>query len=71
MKKLFRVSVKKFLSYGNIEATFEGKLAKLSLIVANTNESRSKGLMFQESLEKNHGMIFIWPLPIFQQMVEF
>jgi len=72
MKKLFRVSVKKFLSlsliilstysYGNIEATFEGKLAKLSLIVANTNESRSKGLMFQESLEKNHGMIFIWPL---------
>jgi uncharacterized membrane protein (UPF0127 family) len=71
MKKLFRVSVKKFLSlsfnilstqsYGNLEATFEGNLAKLSLSIANTNESRSKGLMFQSSLKKNHGMIFIWP----------
>ena len=71
MKKLFRVSVKKFLSlsliilstqaYGNIEATFEGKPAKLLLSIANTNESRSKGLMFQSSLKKNHGMIFIWP----------
>ena len=71
MKKLFRVSVKKFLSlsliilstqsYGNLEATFEGKSAKLSLSIANTNESRSKGLMFQSSLKKNHGMIFIWP----------
>ena len=71
MKKLFRVSVKKFLSlsliilstqsYGNLEATFEGKSAKLSLSIANTNESRSKGLMFQSSLKKNHGKIFIWP----------
>ena len=71
MKKLFRVSVKKFLSlsliilstqsYGNLEATFEGKSAKLSLSIANTNESRSKGFMFQSSLKKNHGMIFIWP----------
>jgi len=71
MKKLFRVSVKKFLSlslialstqsYGNLEATFEGKSAKLSLSIANTNESRSKGLMFQSSLKKNYGMIFIWP----------
>ena len=71
MKKLFRVSVKKFLnlsliilstqSHGNIEATFEGKPAKLLLSIANTNESRSKGLMFQSSLKKNHGMIFIWP----------
>ena len=71
MKKLFRVSVKKFLSlsliilstqaYGNIEATFEGKPAKLLLSIANTNESRSKGLMFQSSLKKNHGMFFIWP----------
>ena len=62
MKKLFRVSVKKFLSlsliilstqaYGNIEATFEGKPAKLLLSIANTNESRSKGLMFQSSLKK-------------------
>lgn len=71
MKKLFRVSVKKFLSlsliilstqsYGNLEATFEGKSAKLLLSIANTNESRSKGLMFQASLKTNHGMIFIWP----------
>ena len=71
MKKLFRVSVKKFLSlsliilstqsYGNLEATFEGKSAKLLLSIANTNESRSKGLMFQASLKTNHGIIFIWP----------
>jgi hypothetical protein len=71
MKRPFKVFVKKFLSlaliifstqtYGNIEASFEGKSAKLFLRVANTNESRSKGLMFQESLQKNHGMVFIWP----------
>ena len=46
---------------GTIEATFEGKSAKLLLSIANTNESRSKGLMFQASLKTNHGMIFIWP----------
>lgn len=71
MKRPFKVFVKKFLSlvliifstqtYGNIEASFEGKSAKLFLRVANTNESRSKGLMFQEYLQKNHGMVFIWP----------
>ncbi|MDA8655243.1 DUF192 domain-containing protein [Gammaproteobacteria bacterium] len=71
MKRPFKVFVKKFLSlaliifstqtYGNIEASFEGKSAKLFLRVANTNESRSQGLMFQESLQKNHGMVFIWP----------
>ena len=69
--KIFSKIINKFLSlsliilstqsYGNIEATFEGKPAKLLLSIANTNESRSKGLMFQSSLKKNHGMIFIWP----------
>tara|TARA_B100000287_G_C20667790_1_gene792303 strand:- start:2697 stop:3125 length:429 start_codon:yes stop_codon:yes gene_type:complete len=71
MSKLLRVFVKIFLnisllafsfpSYGYIEATFEGKSAKLDLVVSNTFETRQKGLMHQKLLEKNSGMIFIWP----------
>jgi hypothetical protein len=71
MRKLFKVSVKKFLSlvfiafsvlsFADIEATFESKSAKLNLIVSNTDISRRKGLMNQTALEKNSGMIFIWP----------
>ena len=70
MRKLFKVSVKKFLSlvfiafsvlsFADIEATFESKSAKLNLIVSNTDISRRKGLMNQTALEKDSGMIFIW-----------
>ena len=71
MNKQFKVSVRRFLnlllisfsvtSYANIEATFEGKVAKLNLVISNTDLSRKRGLMNQASLEKNSGMIFIWP----------
>ena len=71
MNKQFKVSVRRFLnlllisfsvtSYANIEATFDGKEAKLNLVVSNTDLSRKRGLMNQASLEKNSGMIFIWP----------
>ena len=71
MNKQFKVSVRRFLnlllisfsvtSFANIEATFEGKVAKLNLVISNTDLSRKRGLMHQASLEKNSGMIFIWP----------
>ena len=71
MNKLLTVFVKTFLnfalitfsmpSYGDIEATFEGKSAKLNLVVSNTYETRRKGLMHQTILGRNNGMIFIWP----------
>ena len=71
MNKQFKVSVRRFLnlllisfsvtSYANIEATFDGKEAKLNLVVSNTDLSRKRGLMNQASLEKDSGMIFIWP----------
>lgn len=71
MQKPYKVFVKRFLSLlliifisydaSALEATFEGKSVKLELVVANTNESRRKGLMFQSELKFNSGMIFIWP----------
>ena len=71
MRKLFKVSVKKFLSFtlisfsaisfANLEMSFEGKTAKLNLIISNTDAARRKGLMNQSFLEKNTGMLFIWP----------
>ena len=71
MSKLLTVFVKTFLnlalitlsmpSYGDIEATFEGRSAKLNLVVSNTYETRRKGLMYQTLLGRNSGMIFIWP----------
>lgn len=71
MRKQLKVSVKKFLnfilitfsvtSYADLEVSFEGKVAKLNVAVSNTNSSRKKGLMNQALLEKNSGMIFIWP----------
>ena len=33
---------------------------KFEVEIANTNESRQKGLMFRESLEKNKGMLFVF-----------
>jgi uncharacterized membrane protein (UPF0127 family) len=33
---------------------------KFEVEIANTNESRQKGLMFRENLEKNKGMLFIF-----------
>ena len=70
MSKLLTVFVKIFLSlalitlsmpsYGDIEATFEGRSAKLNLVVSNTYETRRKGLMYQTLLGRNSGMIFIW-----------
>ena len=34
---------------------------KISLQVADTNELRAKGLMGVRSLDKDQGMIFLWP----------
>jgi hypothetical protein len=71
MRKPFKASVKKFLSFtlisfsaisfANLEMSFEGKTAKLNLIISNTDAARRKGLMNQSFLEKNTGMLFIWP----------
>ena len=71
MKKLSKVFVKKFLSLffifsfslslSALEATFEGKSIVLNLTVANTDSLRRKGLMHVGKLDKNNGMIFIWP----------
>jgi uncharacterized protein len=71
MKKPFKASVKKLLSFtlisfstvsfAGLETGFEGKTEKLNLIISNTDASRRKGLMNQSTLEKNTGMLFIWP----------
>ena len=71
MKKLFKASVKKLLSFifisfsaitfASLEMSFEGKTAKLNLIISNTDSLRRKGLMHQSILQKNTGMLFIWP----------
>ena len=71
MRKQFKASVKKLLSlslisfstisFAALEISFEGKNAKLNLIISNTDAARRKGLMNQAFLEKNTGMLFIWP----------
>jgi uncharacterized membrane protein (UPF0127 family) len=71
MRKQFKASVKKLLSFSLIsysaicfaalEMSFEGKTAKLDLIISNTDAARRKGLMNLSSLEKNTGMLFLWP----------
>ena len=71
MSKLLKAFDKKFLSLlliifslssiAQIDATFINKNVSLTLIVSNTDSSRRKGLMNQKILEKNTGMIFIWP----------
>ena len=71
MNKLPKVFVKKFLSLllisfshyslAQIEATFFNKNASLKLMISNSDASRRKGLMNEKVLEKNSGMIFIWP----------
>ena len=71
MRKQLKVSVKKLLnlslilysaiSVAALEMSFEGKIAKLNLIISNTDAARRKGLMNQAYLEKNTGMLFIWP----------
>ena len=71
MRKQFKASVKKLLSlslisiatisFAALETSFEGKNAKLNLIISNTDAARRKGLMNQAFLEKNTGMLFIWP----------
>ena len=71
MRKQFKASVKKLLSlslisfstisFAALEISFEGKNAKLNLIISNTDATRRKGLMNQAFLEKNTGMLFIWP----------
>ena len=71
MRKQFKAFVKKLLSlllilysaisFAALEMSFEGKIAKLNLIISNTDALRRKGLMNQSSLEKNTGMLFIWP----------
>ncbi len=70
MRKQFKASVKKLLSLtlisfsaisiAALEMGFEGKTAKLSLIISNTDAGRRKGLMNQSFLEQNTGMLFIW-----------
>ena len=71
MRKQFKASVKKLLSlslisfstisFAALEMSFEGKNAKLNLIISNTDATRRNGLMNQAFLEKNTGMLFIWP----------
>ena len=71
MRKPFKASVKKLfsftlisfsaISFANLEMSFEGKTAKLNLIISNTDAARRKGLMNKSFLEKNTGMLFIWP----------
>ena len=71
MSKLLKAFDKKFLSLlliifslssiAQIDATFKNKNVSLTLIVSNTDATRRKGLMNQKILEKNTGMIFIWP----------
>ena len=71
MRKQLKVSVKKLLnlslilfsasSFAALEMSFEDKNAKLNLIISNTDAARRKGLMNQAYLEKNTGMLFIWP----------
>ena len=71
MSKLLKAFDKKFLSLlliifslssiAQIDATFINKNVSLTLIVSNTDATRRKGLMNQKILEKNTGMIFIWP----------
>ena len=71
MRKLFKASVKKLLSFifisfsaitfASLEMSFEGKTAKLNLIISNTDTLRRKGLMHQSFLQNNTGMLFIWP----------
>ena len=71
MRKQFKASVKKLLSlslisfstisFAALEMSFEDKNAKLNLIISNTDAARRKGLMNQAFLEKNTGMLFIWP----------
>ena len=71
MSKQFKAFVKKLLSlslilfsaisFAAFEMSFEGKNAKLNLIISNTDAARRKGLMNQAYLEKNTGMLFIWP----------
>ena len=71
MSKLLKAFDKKFLSFlltifslssiAQIDATFINKNVSLILIVSNTDATRRKGLMNQKILEKNTGMIFIWP----------
>ena len=70
MRKQFKAFVKKLLSLSLIlysaisvaalEMSFEGKIAKLNLIISNTDALRRMGLMNQSFLEKNTGMVFIW-----------
>ena len=71
MSKLLKAFDKKFLSLlliifslssiAQIDATFINKNVSLTLIVSNTDATRRKGLMNKKILEKNTGMIFIWP----------
>ena len=71
MSKLLKAFDKKFLSLllvifslssiAQIDATFKNKNVSLTLIVSNTDATRRRGLMNQKILEKNTGMIFIWP----------
>ena len=71
MRKQLKVSVKKLLNlslilfsaslFAALEMSFEDKNAKLNLIISNTDAARRKGLMNQAYLEKNTGMLFIWP----------
>lgn len=71
MRKQFKAFVKKLLSLSLIlysaisvaalEMSFEGKIAKLNLIISNTDSLRRKGLMHQSILQNNTGMLFIWP----------
>src|SRR3990167_2366759 len=43
------------------EIDLEGK--RLKVEIAQTRESRRKGLMWREKIEENEGMLFIFPKP--------
>ncbi len=44
----------------------KGKSIKVSVEIADTPESREKGLMYREEMPNNHGMLFLMPDEIIQ-----
>jgi uncharacterized protein len=53
---------------GTVNATFvtEENRTTVNLEVANSPEERERGLMYRESLAKNHGMVFVFEAPAVQ-----
>ena len=55
-------------AYANPDATLTIKNHKISVEIADTEATRSKGLMFRKHLETNHGMLFVFDKPELEAM---